>query len=95
MKLPTPTPPLHSLASAAARSVQGALCGALLLGATVVAPPDALAATDGAAIGKCLLRKCQCAPRRPQPRRPLARARRSLAPTAASRPLAGCRSRAA
>ena len=52
MKLPS------VLERAAADAMRGALVSALVLG-TVVAPPEAIAATDGAAIGKCLLRKCQ------------------------------------
>jgi len=47
------------LGSATADALRGALVSALVLGSTVVAPPEAIAATDGAAIGKCLLRKCQ------------------------------------
>ena len=68
MKLPTPahmgwTPPSWAPA-AAADAARGALCGLLLLGSTAVVtvPDSALAApykTDGAAIGKCLLKSCQ------------------------------------
>ena len=58
MKLPLPTVP-NSVAAAATNAFHGTLCGLLLLGSTVVAPPQAIAATDGAAIGKCLLRNCQ------------------------------------
>jgi len=39
--------------------VSGAVAGLLVLGSTVVAPPAAIAKTDGAAIGKCLLKNCQ------------------------------------
>eukprot|EP00325_Prymnesiales_sp_UTEX-LB-985_P032324 CAMPEP_0174718248 /NCGR_PEP_ID=MMETSP1094-20130205/28390_1 /TAXON_ID=156173 /ORGANISM="Chrysochromulina brevifilum, Strain UTEX LB 985" /LENGTH=393 /DNA_ID=CAMNT_0015918305 /DNA_START=20 /DNA_END=1202 /DNA_ORIENTATION=+ len=42
-----------------ADALRGMLCGAIVFSSTVVAPPEAIAATDGAAIGKCLLRKCQ------------------------------------
>merc|ERR1719421_1793631 len=43
----------------ASQAASSALCGLLVLGSTVVTPPAAIAATDGAAIGKCLLKKCQ------------------------------------
>jgi len=39
--------------------LQSALCAVVMLGSTVVVPPSALAVTDTAAVGKCLLRKCQ------------------------------------
>jgi len=42
-----------------ADALRGVLCGAIVLSSTVVAPPEAIAATDGAAIGKCLIGKCQ------------------------------------
>jgi len=55
MRLPQLGAPQQNFADA----LHGVLCGALLFGSTVVAPPEAIAATDGAAIGKCLLNKCQ------------------------------------
>jgi violaxanthin de-epoxidase len=49
-------PAASSSASSAARSMLAAL---LVLGSSVVTPPAAIAKTDGAAIGKCLLKNCQ------------------------------------
>jgi violaxanthin de-epoxidase len=40
------------------RELQAALCAAVIAGSTVVAPPPALAVTDSAAIGKCLIKNC-------------------------------------
>ena len=56
MRLPTLTRPIPSSASSAASSMLAAL---LVLGSSVVTPPAAIAKTDGAAIGKCLLKNCQ------------------------------------
>ena len=60
MRLPAPTSNLHALSAAATQGVQGALCSLLVLSSTLLAPHAAIAATDGAAIGQCLLRNCQC-----------------------------------
>jgi len=60
MRLPSPLPnPAPALAAASSQTMASLLAGVLVLGSTVVAPPPAVAKTDGAAIGKCLLKKCQ------------------------------------
>lgn len=57
MKLPSFRP--FAAGAATSSAVSGAVAGLLVLGSTVVAPPAAIAKTDGAAIGKCLLKNCQ------------------------------------
>ena len=70
MKVPQPLRPANSQAGwtaskwtlpagASEHAVRGALCGLLLMGSTNVMTPQPALASDGAAIGKCLLQKCQ------------------------------------
>ncbi len=50
---------VHVAAAAARQGLGAALSALIILSSNIVEPLPALAATDSAAIGKCLLSKCQ------------------------------------